>query len=150
MWLTRECLLRYLRASKWSSTNAPKRLKDTLVWRREYGVKDITADMVSVEGETGKQLILGFDIHGRPCLYQTPGRQNTEKSERQIQHMVFMLERMVDMMPPGQDTMALLISFRGASSGGSPSVSQGRQVLGILQGHYPERLGRACISERKS
>src|ERR1700761_637994 len=30
LWLTRECLLRYLRASKWSPTEAPKRLLATL------------------------------------------------------------------------------------------------------------------------
>lgn len=148
LWLTRECLLRYLRATNWSPTNAPKRLRETLIWRREYGVKDITGDTVSIESETGKQFILGFDIHARPCLYMNPGKQNTAKSERQIQHLVYMLERVIDMMPPGQETTNLLINFRGATSGGSPSVSQGRQVLNILQGHYPERLGRSCISER--
>ena len=149
MWLTRECLLRYLRATNWNLDNAAKRLIDTLVWRREYKVKDITGDLVSEESETGKQYILGYDINARPILYMNPGKQNTKKSERQIQHLVFMLERVIDMMPPGQETTALLINFRGATSGGSPSVSQGKQVLNILQGHYPERLGRACIAERK-
>ena len=149
MWLTRECLLRYLRATNWSPANAPKRIIDTLVWRREYKVKEITGDLVSEESETGKQYILGFDINARPCLYMNPGRQNTKKSERQIQHLVFMLDRVIDMMPPGQEMTALLINFRGATGGGSPSVAQGRQVLGILQGHYPERLGRACIAECK-
>ena len=146
-WLTRECLLRYLRATNWNVENSMKRLQDTLVWRREYKVEQITGELVSEESETGKQHILGYDINARPCLYMNPGKQNTKKSERQIQHLVFMLERVIDMMPPGQETSALLINFRGATGGGSPSVGQGRQVLGILQGHYPERLGRACIAE---
>lgn len=147
LWLTRECLLRYLRATSWNVQNATKRLQETLVWRREYGLKDITADHVAPEAETGKQHILGYDNDMRPCLYMTPARQNTEKSERQIQHLVYMLERLIDMMPAGQETTALLINFKGATSGGSPSMNQGKLVLYILQAHYPERLGKACISD---
>lgn len=149
MWLTRECLLRYLRATSWNVANADKRLQDTMIWRREYGVETWSAEHISPENETGKQVILGYDNNARPCLYLNPGKQNTKKSERQIQHLVYMLERVIDMMDPGQETTALLINFKGSSSGGSPSVAQGRQVMSILQGHYPERLGRACIADRK-
>lgn len=147
MFLTHECLLRYLRASNWSAIEAPKRLMTTLSWRRDYGVAGITADEVSIESETGKQHILGYDNNCRTCLYMAPGRQNTKKGERQIRHLVFMLERTVDLMPPGQDSCAILINFKGATSGGSPSVAQARETMTILQGHYPERLGRACVSE---
>lgn len=149
MWLTRECLLRYLRATSWHVSASEKRLQETLIWRREYGVEALTAEHISPENETGKQVILGYDNAARPCLYLNPGKQNTKKSERQIQHLVFMLERVIDMMEPGQETSALLINFKGATSGGSPSVAQGRQVMSILQGHYPERLGRACIADCK-
>ena len=54
-----------------------------------------------------------------------------------------MLERTIDLMPPGQETLALLISFD--MSGEGPKFGQGKQVMGILQGHYPERLGRAVV-----
>lgn len=37
---THECLLRYLRASKWNLDNANQRLEDTLKWRREFGLYD--------------------------------------------------------------------------------------------------------------
>lgn len=147
MWLTRDCLLRYLRATKWSSTEAPRRLLATLTWRREYGLDDHTAEYISPENETGKQVILGYDNDARPCLYLSPGKQNTKTSDRQLHHLVFMLERTIDMMGPGQGTAALLINFKDTSTTCNPSVSQGRQTLVILQGHYPERLGRALISE---
>lgn len=150
MWLTRECLLRYLRATTWNTTNALQRLQTTMVWRREYGVDSFTADHISPEMETGKECVLGYDVNARPCLYLDPGRQNTKKSERQIEAMCYMLERTIDMMDPGQETCALLINFKNATSSKSPSAGQGRQVLGILQGHYPERLGRACISDCES
>jgi hypothetical protein len=147
MWLTRECLLRYLRATKWHTTEAAKRVLGTLTWRREYGVEDLTADHISPESETGKQMILGFDVAARPCQYLNPGRQNTEPSPRQVQHLVFMLERVIDIMKPGQETLALLINFKSSKtrSNTSPPLSQGREVLHILQTHYPERLGKALI-----
>jgi hypothetical protein len=147
MWLTRECLLRYLRATKWNTSEASKRLLSTLTWRREYGVESLTGDYISPENETGKQIILGFDIAARPCQYLNPGRQNTEPSPRQVQHLVFMVERVISLMMPSQETLALLINFKSSKSRSNtaPSIGQSREVLNILQMHYPERLGRALI-----
>ncbi|CAK7271670.1 Phosphatidylinositol transfer protein (PITP) [Sporothrix epigloea] len=146
-WLTRECLLRYLRATKWNEKEAAKRLQDTLTWRREYGVNGLTAEHISPENETGKQVLLGFDKQGRVCHYLNPGRQNTDPSPRQVQHLVYMVERVIDIMPAGQETLALLINFKTSKSrtNTAPGISTGREVLNILQTHYPERLGRALI-----
>ena len=146
LFLTRECLLRYLRATKWSTTEALTRLRNTLIWRREYGVESHTADYIGVENETGKQLILGWDVNGRPCHYMRPSRQNTERSDRQIQHLVYILERDIDLMPPGQESLTLLINFAETKSGQGASIGQGRQTLYILQNHYPERMGRSIVS----
>lgn len=93
------------------------------------------------------QLILGFDINARPCQYLNPGLQNTKPSPRQVQHLVYMVERTIDLMVPGQENLALLINFKssGSRTNTAPPVSQGREVLNILQTHYPERMGRALI-----
>lgn len=151
MWLSRECLLRYLRATKWNTAEAAKRVLGTLTWRREYGTGELTGDHISPENETGKQLILGYDIAARPCQYLSPGRQNTAVSPRQVQHLVFMVERVIDMMVPGQETLALLINFKASKSRSNtaPGIGQAREVLNILQTHYPERLGRAMIINRR-
>lgn len=147
LWLTQECLLRYLRAVKWHEKDAEKRVLETLTWRREYGVEELTPDHISPENETGKQILLGFDKQGRPCHYLNPGRQNTEPSPRQVQHLVFMVERVIELMPPQQETLSLLINFKSGKSRSNtaPGIGQGREVLHILQTHYPERLGRALI-----
>ncbi|KAI9827804.1 MAG: hypothetical protein M1832_004293 [Thelocarpon impressellum] len=144
MWLTRDCLLRYLRAVKWNATEAPKRLLSSLTWRREYGLKSHTADYISPENETGKQIILGYDNAARPCLYLVPSKQNTARSDKQLHHLVFMLERVIDLMVPGQETLSLLINFGDRGSG--VTLAQGRETLHILQNHYPERLGRALVT----
>ena len=146
MWLSRECLLRYLRASKWQIAKAADRILDTLTWRRDYGFEtNLTPEKISVESETGKQMILGFDNNARPILYMHPARQNTQKSPRQIQHLVFMLERAIDLMGPGQEKVTLLINFKDSKSGQNANIAQGRETLYILQNHYPERLGRAFV-----
>lgn len=147
MWLTRECILRYLRATKWKPADAIRRLQSTLSWRREYGADTFTADYISPENETGKQVVMGYDREARPCLYLNPGKQNTEMSDRQIHHLSYMLDRTLDMLPPGSETTCLLINFKGASGGKIPTVGQAKAVLNILQNHNPERLGRALISE---
>ncbi|KAI3404386.2 PDR17 [Candida oxycetoniae] len=160
-WLSKECLLRYLRASKWKLDVAIKRLHETIIWRRSFGVvhipnntnknKLITANMVAAENETGKQLIVGYDNDNRPCLYLRNGYQNTSGGLRQVQHLVFMLERVIQFMPPGQDSLALLIDFKAAPSelklsSKFPSLSTSQQCLHILQSHYPERLGRGLFT----
>ncbi|KAF1826969.1 CRAL/TRIO domain-containing protein [Dissoconium aciculare CBS 342.82] len=147
MWLTRDCLLRYLRATKWNTAQALKRLQSTLSWRREYGADTFTADYISVENETGKQFQLGFDNEARPCLYLNPGNQNTKLSPRQNHSFCYMLDRIVELMPPGVEKSCLLINFKGAASGTVPSLAQAREALGMLQNHNPERLGKALISE---
>ncbi|KAL4247612.1 CRAL-TRIO lipid binding domain superfamily protein [Abortiporus biennis] len=144
-WLSYECMQRFLRAVKWSSAEAAiKRIEGTLRWRREFGLYNlVTPAYVEPEGVTGKQVIFGFDVDARPALYLVPSRQNTEESERQIHFVIFALERVVDLMGPGVETLTLMINF--ADRGKNPSIGTSRKVLDILQTHYPEHLGRAVI-----
>lgn len=160
-WLTKECFLRYLRATKWKTDAAIKRIEETLVWRRTFGIvcipdktdpkQVITKDLVEEENVTGKNLMIGYDNDNRPCLYLRNGYQNTNASLRQVQHLVFMLERIIHFMPPGQDTLALMTDFKAAPaelnlSSKFPSISTSKQVLHILQHHYPERLGKGLFT----
>ena len=145
MWLTRECILRYLRATKWDVHQAGLRLQSTLTWRQEYGLEKHTPEYISPENATGKQVLTGYDIAGRPCLYLNPGKQNTERSNKQVEHLVYMLERTIDLMPAGQENLSLIINFDKKLGGERPPLWQGKQVLNILQSHYPERLGRALV-----
>ena len=151
MWLTKECLQRYLRATRWNVDDAARRLLSTVAWRREYGLDDFTADYISPEQETGKQMIFGFDRQARPCQYLNPNRQNTDTSPRQIHHLFYMVERVADMMPPGVETLSLNINFKPSKERKNTSVpvSTAREVLYILQNHYPERLGKALIINGK-
>ena len=156
-WLSRECITRYLRAAKWNPTHAIKNLTDTLVWRREIGLtydaedkNQLTADVVAIENETGKETILGFDRDDRPLFYMKNGRQNTEPSFRQVQHMIFMMESAVTMTPQGVEKITVLVDFKsykepGIISDKAPPVSIARACANVLQNHYPERLAKCAF-----
>ncbi|KAH9838326.1 CRAL-TRIO domain-containing protein [Rhodofomes roseus] len=144
-WLTWDCIHRYCRAVKWASAkSAVKRLEETLIWRREYGVYDmITADHVEPEALTGKMILFGYDQGGRPALYLRPSKQNTEENPKQLHFVVWALERCEDLMGPGIENLTLMVDF--ADRAKNPSMQTSRATLNILQNHYPERLGRALV-----
>ncbi|KAG8830985.1 hypothetical protein FRC17_003940 [Serendipita sp. 399] len=74
-----------------------------------------------------------------------PGRENTKPSDRQLRHLVYVLERAVDLMPEGQDSLVIVVDYRSTTLRSNPSISVAAKVLHILQDHYPERLGRAIV-----
>ena len=74
-----------------------------------------------------------------------PGRENTETSPRQLRHLVWWLERAKDMMPPGQDSLVIIVDYKSTTLRTNPSIGVARKVLTILQQHYVETLGRALV-----
>ncbi len=75
-----------------------------------------------------------------------PSRNTTDETPRQMQYAVWILERAIDLMPPGVEMLALLINF-GGKKRNPTSISNAKLMLYILQNHYVERLGIAlCIN----
>ncbi|OSD01223.1 CRAL/TRIO domain-containing protein [Trametes coccinea BRFM310] len=145
-WLNKpDTMPRYMRAAKWDLEDAKKRLKGTIEWRREFKPDLIPPDEVRIESETGKIILNGFDNEGRPIIYMRPGRENTETSPRQLRHLVWCLERAKDFMPPGQESLVIIVDYKSTTLRTNPSISVARKVLTILQNHYVETLGRALV-----
>lgn len=156
-WLSRECMLRYLRAHKWHVENALKGITETLVWRREVGIthgpedkKPLTGKDVAIENETGKETLLGFDRDRRPLFYMKNGRQNTESSFRQVQQLIYMMESAVTLCPQGVEKITVLVDFKAYKEPGiitdkAPPVSIARACLNVMQNHYPERLAKCVL-----
>ncbi|KAF8722650.1 hypothetical protein AX14_009716 [Amanita brunnescens Koide BX004] len=145
-WLRKpDTMGRYMRAAKWNVDEAKKRIKATMEWRRDFKPDLIAPDEVRVESVTGKIILNGFDIDGRPILYMRPGRENTETSQRQLRHLVWWLERAKDLMPPGQESLVIIVDYKSCTLRTNPSISVARKVLTILQQHYVETLGRALV-----
>ncbi|KAH9885446.1 CRAL/TRIO domain-containing protein [Cubamyces lactineus] len=146
IWLNKpDTMARYMRAAKWNLEDAKRRLKGTMEWRRDFKPDLIPPDEVRIESETGKIILNGFDNEGRPILYMRPGRENTETSPRQLRHLVWCLERAKDFMPPGQESLVIIVDYKSTTLRTNPSISVARKVLNILQNHYVETLGRALV-----
>ncbi|WFD23137.1 4-nitrophenylphosphatase [Malassezia equina] len=143
-WMNNEMMYhRVLRSVRHDLKHAKKRIQvrssqlthsqDTLEWRRDFRPEVIPPDEVAPEAETGKHVITGFDKESRPILYLRPGLENTKPSPRQIRYM------------PGQESITIVVDFRGASLSTMPSLHTARHVANILQAYYCERLGRAFV-----
>ena len=124
LWLTKECIMRYLRSANGNDEEAIKMIEDTIIWRREFGLSTSAciahspfSQVARNENKTGKMILLGYDSHCRPLLCAKLGEQNSNPSFAQIQHIVYMIESAVSSMPLGVDTLTLLLDFH--DSGGT-------------------------------
>ncbi|KAH8825197.1 CRAL-TRIO domain-containing protein [Flagelloscypha sp. PMI_526] len=130
-WLSKpDTIPRYCRAAKWNKQDAEKRIKgssqsfELLEWRRDFKPELIPPDEVKVEAETAKI----------PIIYMRPGNENTPR--RNVPK---------DMMPPGQESLVIIVDYKTTTLKSNPSISIARKVLTILQAHYVETLGRAIV-----
>lgn len=60
-------------------------------------------------------------------------------------HIRFFRERAKDLMPPGQESIVILVDYKSTTLRTNPSISVASKVLNILQQHYVETLGRAIV-----
>lgn len=143
---TDACLRRYLEARNWNVDKARKMIEETLKWRATYKPEEIRWHEVAHEGETGKVSRAEFrDRQGRTVLIMRPGKQNTTSSEGNIRHLVYLLENAILNLPEGQEQMSWLIDYTGFSISTNVSVRTARDIINILQNHYPERLAVAFL-----
>lgn len=90
---------RVFRAVKWDYNAALKRAEEITVWRREAKVEEMRPEQVSIEGETGKEIVFGYDKQCRPVLYMVssscqalshwrslPRRVELEPRDRKMYH----------------------------------------------------------------
>lgn len=135
------CLRRYLVARNWNVDKAKKMLEESLEWRATYKPEEIRWHEVAFEGETGKVSKANFhDRLGRTVLIMRPGKQNSTNAEGNVKHLVYLIEKTILNLPEDQEQMSWLIDFTGWSLNLVP-ISTARQIIYILQNHYPERLG---------
>lgn len=138
---TDACLRRYLEARNWNVDKAKKMLEETLKWRASFKPEEIRWHEVAHEGETGKVSRANFDDRlGRIVLIMRPGMQNTTSAEDNIRHLVYLIENAILNLPEGQEQMSWLIDFTGWTLNTNISVKTARDIIYILQNHYPERL----------
>ncbi|KAK4368042.1 hypothetical protein RND71_011834 [Anisodus tanguticus] len=138
---TDPCLRRYLEAQNWNLDKAKKMLEETLKWRSTFKPEEIRWHEVAHEGETGKVSRANFhDRLGRTALIIRSGKQNTSCPEGNIRHLVYLLENAILNLPEDQEQISWLIDFNGWSLNTNVSIKTARDIIYMMQNHYPERL----------
>lgn len=66
--------------------------------------------------------------------------QNTASPEGNIRHLVYLIENAILNLPEGQEQMSWLIDFNGWSLNTNIPITTARDIIYVLQNHYPERL----------
>ncbi|KAI8058027.1 CRAL-TRIO domain-containing protein, partial [Syncephalis plumigaleata] len=142
---TERCAIRYLRACRWDADMAVERIGNTLKWRHERRPHVMDPAYVEPEAMNGKLVIDGFDYCGGPVLYITPRLESTKSSQRQVDTMIFFLERAIALMPPGVEKLTFIVDFGGSSVFNSPAPWVTKSIVHTLDQHYPERLHMAIL-----
>lgn len=157
-WCNRECIQRYLKASKFDLQEAStlinfqsitfnkqieRQLNETLIWRREYKPDYISKEDLKYELAVGKVFLNGFDRHGRMILNLILRKGNSGDWERGLRHSINSMERAFQFMLDGQAKICIVVDFLDMKGGQPLSIS--RKWIDIMSKHYPERLGLALL-----
>lgn len=155
-WLSRECALRFLRATKWNVKTAIERITETLIWRRNIFPKiDHYALQIYTQFESGTVIFSGFDDCGRPCVQINLNRirSRSDVPELQLAGAVFYLETVLQYIPQSQETVCVLLDFNDKFHTEQIDPAKIMHVLGIakrligtFERYYPERLGQVYVS----
>ncbi len=87
--------------------------------------------------ESGKIIILGYTRKAHPVLYTWPSKNVLPPSFRQVKHMMFTVERTIDLMVAGVQGLMFCADMSGKTQTQSGVMSVSRQILNGLQTQYP-------------
>ncbi|CAK9786200.1 CRAL/TRIO domain-containing protein [Cutaneotrichosporon oleaginosum] len=146
MFLSRDQILKFLKVTG-TTREAIARLERTLLWRRTTGIDDMDTHMAAVEEEcrTGKAMVQGFGPSGMPVLYFFPSRNHIPIEQRKAIHLIWMLERSVDLMAGGVTKIVAIFVFGEKRQGAPTSLAIGRETIHYLMQHYPEIWGTVVL-----
>eukprot|EP00434_Breviolum_minutum_P028774 symbB.v1.2.025452.t1/scaffold2469.1/size78468/8 len=155
-------LVRYLRARNWDLDLAEALIRKTGTWRTDFGFSKIftseSEEDIAQEASFGNIYVRGYDKLGRPALYFKPGRDGFNAEPSGVKYLVYCLERAIAcvdkkaklgqlMVSPEDDPVArkfvLLVDFEGVGLGSLVPLTIVRDLMVVMQDHYPERLGLA-------
>ncbi|XVF16943.1 hypothetical protein REPUB_Repub10bG0074500 [Reevesia pubescens] len=149
-------LLKFLRARDFKVKDAYAMLKNTICWRKEFGIDEL------IEQDLGNDLekvvfMDGFDKEGHPVCYNVYGEfQNKElyqktfsdegKRQNFLRWRIQFLEksiRKLDFSPGGICTFVQVNDFKNSPGPAKREVRQStKQALQLLQDNYPEFVAR--------
>ena len=146
--ITDPTLERYLSARQSDPKKSYDMLSATLLWRASYQPSKIYnqyREQMREQAATGKMFVLPvLDSHNRAIIVMRPGLENSNDHAAKMRYLVYTLERASRL---ADSRFVVFIDYRAGkiSMSNTPGLSAMKEVLGILQGHYPERFGLALM-----
>ena len=149
-------LLKFLRAREFKVKEAFAMLKNTIFWRKEFGIDALVdADL----GEHLEKVVFmhGFDREGHPVCYNVYGEfqnkelyqktfSDEEKRMKFLRWRIQFLERSIrklDFTPGGVNTIVQVNDLKNSPGPGKWELRQAtRQAVQILQDNYPEFVAK--------
>ena len=149
-------LLKFLRARDFKVKDAYTMIKNTVRWRKEFGVDSLLDEDL---GSDYEKVVFthGHDKEGRPVVYNVFGEfqnkelyQNTfsdaEKRKKFLKWLIQFLEktiRTLDFSPKGVNTLVLVNDFKNSPGFGKRDLYKViDKFLELLQDNYPEFVAK--------
>lgn len=146
-WCDDACLSRFLRANKWKVDAAFGQLYETLGWRRDFKLNELTPKTIEKQLRVGKMYTNGRDKAGRPIIYTKKRVENTEQIDFELQtrQLVYTMEKAIRLMNADMETWVWIIDLNGYSRANSAPMDVSKRLLHILSTCYPERLFKCFL-----
>ncbi|KAL9254429.1 Patellin-3-like protein [Drosera capensis] len=154
-------LLKFLRARDFKPKEAFAMLKNTVRWRKEFGVDTLLEEDLGTEYEK-VVFVHGFDKEKRPVVYNVFGEfqdkefyqnafSDAEKQKKFLKWLVQFLERTVkkfDFGPTGINSLVLVNDLKNSPGYGKRDLYKvTSKFFQLLQDNYPEFVAKqVCIN----
>lgn len=149
-------LLKFLRARDFKVRDAFTMLKNTIRWRKEFGIDDLIGQDL---GDDLKKTVFmhGFDKEGHPVCYNVYGEfqnkelyqktfSDEEKRQKFLRWRIQFLERSIrnlDFKPGGISTIVQVNDLKNSPGPAKWELRQAtKQALQLLQDNYPEFVAK--------
>lgn len=149
MFLTKECIIRFLVADDFHLTKTIPRLEEAVRWRKEMGIDDVASMGQELQdlGALGKFFTFGYGNQGQPLVFWDADTKKSDPAPtfRTVRSMFFMTERAMDLMVGGVEEVGFILDLGGKVDRSWAAIEQYKHILHDVQRYYPERLGFACV-----
>ena len=146
-WVDTHCIERYLRAEKGNVQIAAKRIASTIQWREKIKPHEIRCSACDVDHRSHDARFIGFDRHGRPCIYSCFAASTAREPKALLSHFLMLLEQCCQKMTPPVQTLVWIVDFHGFSVRDAMDPRFSINLVTMLQAHFPERMAHiVCLS----
>lgn len=138
---------KFLRARKWNVTNGLKMLLNTLKWRIERNVDQITENEEIVKQlKTGKAFIHGVDKEGAPVVRITAAKHSpsAQSAKALEEFVIYSIESVRLFMCPPVEIASFLVNLSGFGMS-NMDWKCSSFMINCLEAYYPETLNAQII-----